>query len=79
MPYRALQERFEAVDEIITSTDEQLNTLYSTLRKLPDLQKGLNRIRYKQASLTCLLKHISVSSTWLSVYAARAGTPSEYI
>ncbi|KAJ7632480.1 muts domain V-domain-containing protein [Roridomyces roridus] len=46
----ALQERIDAVEEIITSSSEHLAKLRQLLRRLPDLAKGLSRIQYKQCT-----------------------------
>ncbi|KAJ3987104.1 DNA mismatch repair protein MSH3 [Lentinula detonsa] len=46
----ALQERVDAVEEIITSSSDKLVTLRQILRKLPDLARGLCRIRYGQCT-----------------------------
>ncbi|KAH7889258.1 muts domain V-domain-containing protein [Phlebopus sp. FC_14] len=43
---RALQERIDAVEEIVTSSSEKLVALRQVLKKLPDLAKGLCRIQY---------------------------------
>ncbi|KAG5728291.1 DNA mismatch repair protein MSH3 [Termitomyces sp. T112] len=47
---RMLNERAEAVEEILESPSEQLVTLRQILRKLPDLAKGLCRIQYGQCT-----------------------------
>ena len=41
-----LQERVDAVEEIISSTSEKLVSLRDVLKNLPDLAKGLCRIQY---------------------------------
>ncbi|KAF7304661.1 DNA mismatch repair protein [Mycena kentingensis (nom. inval.)] len=46
----ALQERIDAVEEIVSSSSETLFTLRQLLRKLPDLGRGLCRIQYKQCA-----------------------------
>ncbi|KAJ3779412.1 DNA mismatch repair protein MSH3 [Lentinula raphanica] len=46
----ALQERVNAVEEIITSSAEKLVTLRQILTKLPDLARGLCRIQYGQCT-----------------------------
>ncbi|KAH0827010.1 muts domain V-domain-containing protein [Lanmaoa asiatica] len=43
---RLLQERIDAIEEIITSPSEKLVALRQVLKKLPDLAKGLCRIQY---------------------------------
>ncbi|KAF9069829.1 DNA mismatch repair protein MSH3 [Rhodocollybia butyracea] len=45
---RVLQERVDAVEEIITSSSDKLVTLRQTLKNLPDLARGLCRIQYGQ-------------------------------
>ncbi|KAG7092381.1 hypothetical protein E1B28_008738 [Marasmius oreades] len=52
----ALQERTDAVEEILSSPSEKLLTLRQILTKLPDLAKGLSRIHYGQ----CTPKELSV-------------------
>ncbi|KAL4068083.1 muts domain V-domain-containing protein [Scleroderma citrinum] len=47
---RVLQERIDAIEEIISSTSEKLVALRQAMRKLPDLAKGLCRIQYGQCS-----------------------------
>ncbi|KAF5391272.1 hypothetical protein D9757_001964 [Collybiopsis confluens] len=44
----ALQERVDAVEEIINSSSEKLVTLRLVLKNLPDLARGLCRIQYGQ-------------------------------
>jgi DNA mismatch repair protein MSH3 len=44
--FSVLQDRVDAVEEIISSSSEKLVTLRQVLRKLPDLAKGLCRIQY---------------------------------
>ncbi|KAF5365702.1 hypothetical protein D9758_003271 [Tetrapyrgos nigripes] len=46
----ALQERTDAVEEIISSSAENLVALRQILRKLPDLARGLCRIQYYQCT-----------------------------
>ncbi|KAF8894689.1 muts domain V-domain-containing protein [Infundibulicybe gibba] len=46
----ALQDRTDAVEEILSSSSELLVTLRQLLRKLPDLAKGLCRIQYGQCT-----------------------------
>ncbi|KAJ7083832.1 DNA mismatch repair protein MSH3 [Mycena crocata] len=46
----ALEDRIEAVEEIMTSSSERLVTLRQLLKRLPDLAKGLCRIQYKQCT-----------------------------
>lgn len=41
-----LQERIDAVEEIISTSLQHLHTLRPILRGLPDLAKGLCRIQY---------------------------------
>ncbi len=48
-----LQDRIDAVEEILQSTSERLVKLREILRGLPDLAKGLCRIQYGQVSFTC--------------------------
>ena len=43
---RVLQDRVDAVEEIISSSSEKLVVLRQLLKKLPDLAKGLCRIQY---------------------------------
>ncbi|KAF8831364.1 hypothetical protein HHX47_DHR1000478 [Lentinula edodes] len=45
-----LQERVDAVEEIITSSSDKLVTLRQILKKLPDLARGLCRIQYGQCT-----------------------------
>jgi DNA mismatch repair protein MSH3 len=53
---RVLQERIDAVEEIISTSLQHLHTLRPILRGLPDLAKGLCRIQYgKVCDLFCLL------------------------
>ncbi|KAI6039948.1 muts domain V-domain-containing protein, partial [Pisolithus marmoratus] len=47
---RILQQRIDAIEEIISSTSERLVALRQAMRKLPDLAKGLCRIQYGQCS-----------------------------
>ncbi|KAG6831187.1 hypothetical protein H0H92_012327 [Tricholoma furcatifolium] len=47
---RVLQERVDAVEEILESSSGKLATLRELLRKLPDLAKGLCRIQYGQCT-----------------------------
>ncbi|KAF5386928.1 hypothetical protein D9615_001885 [Tricholomella constricta] len=47
---RVLQDRVDAVEEILESSSELLVTLRQILRKLPDLAKGLCRIQYGQCT-----------------------------
>ncbi|RXW20992.1 hypothetical protein EST38_g4863 [Candolleomyces aberdarensis] len=47
---RVLQERVDAVEEIIESGSDKLLTLRGTLKSLPDLAKGLSRIQYGQCT-----------------------------
>ncbi|KAK2460594.1 hypothetical protein APHAL10511_007064 [Amanita phalloides] len=47
---RVLQERAEAVEEILSSSSEQLHVLRNILKELPDLAKGLCRIQYGQCT-----------------------------
>ncbi|KAJ7063163.1 muts domain V-domain-containing protein [Mycena amicta] len=54
-----LQERIDAVEEIVTSSSPSLFTLRQILKKLPDLARGLCRIQYRQctpAELVLLLQ-----------------------
>ena len=53
MPRSVLQDRIDAVEEILHSTSERLVKLREILRRLPDLAKGLCRIQYGQVSSTC--------------------------
>ncbi|KAK0210572.1 muts domain V-domain-containing protein [Desarmillaria ectypa] len=46
----ALQERVDAVEEILTSSSEKLVSLRQVLKGLPDLAKGLCRIHYGQCT-----------------------------
>jgi DNA mismatch repair protein MSH3 len=41
-----LQDRVDAVEEIISSSSDKLVVLRQVLKKLPDLAKGLCRIQY---------------------------------
>ncbi|KAF8631445.1 hypothetical protein AX17_005122 [Amanita inopinata Kibby_2008] len=43
---RGLQERVEAVEEVLQSSSEKLHVLRDTLRGLPDLARGLCRVQY---------------------------------
>lgn len=43
-----LEERIDAVQEILESYDELLLTLRNLIKGLPDLAKGLSRIQYGQ-------------------------------
>lgn len=43
---RLLQERIDAIEEIIASPSEKLVALKQALKKLPDLARGLCRIQY---------------------------------
>lgn len=43
---RVLQERIDAVEEIISTSSQHVHTLRPVLRGLPDLAKGLCRIQY---------------------------------
>lgn len=43
---RLLQERIDAIEEIIISSSDKLVALRQALKKLPDLPKGLCRIQY---------------------------------
>ncbi|KAF8121921.1 muts domain V-domain-containing protein [Boletus edulis] len=47
---RMLQDRIDAIEEIITSSSEKLVSLRQVLKKLPDLAKGLCRIQYGKCS-----------------------------
>ncbi|KIJ68934.1 hypothetical protein HYDPIDRAFT_80554 [Hydnomerulius pinastri MD-312] len=47
---RALQDRIDAVEEVVTSSSEKLVALRQALKKLPDLAKGLCRIQYGKCS-----------------------------
>ncbi|KAF8959081.1 DNA mismatch repair protein MSH3 [Flammula alnicola] len=53
---RVLQDRVDAVQEILESSSETLLTLRGVLKGLPDLAKGLCRIQYGQ----CTPKELSV-------------------
>ncbi|KAF8162946.1 muts domain V-domain-containing protein [Crassisporium funariophilum] len=53
---RVLEDRVDAVEEILTSTSEVLLTLRTILKGLPDLSRGLCRIQYGQ----CTPQEISV-------------------
>ena len=44
--HRALQDRVDAVEEILSSSSDLLVTLRHILKNLPDLAKGLCRIQY---------------------------------
>ncbi len=46
MGSRVLQERIDAVEELISTPLQHLHTLRPVLRGLPDLAKGLCRIQY---------------------------------
>lgn len=48
--YRVLQDRIDAVQEILESDSERLVTLRNILRGLPDLARGLCRIQYGQVN-----------------------------
>lgn len=45
---RLLQDRLDAVTEIVEITSDRLLTLSGLLKNLPDLAKGLCRIQYGQ-------------------------------
>ncbi|KAK7014986.1 DNA mismatch repair protein MSH3 [Favolaschia claudopus] len=45
-----LELRTEAIDEILESSSDRLVSLRQTLKRLPDLAKGLCRIQYKQCT-----------------------------
>lgn len=47
---RVLQDRVDAVEEILASSSEKLVTLRQILRQLPDLARGLCRIQYGQCT-----------------------------
>ncbi|KAG8217898.1 muts domain V-domain-containing protein [Butyriboletus roseoflavus] len=47
---RLLQDRIDAIEEIVTSPSEKLVALRQVLKKLPDLAKGLCRIQYGKCS-----------------------------
>ena len=54
-----LQDRVDAVEEIVSSSSEKLLALGQVLKKLPDLAKGLCRIQYgkvRQQELSFLLR-----------------------
>ncbi|KAH9180266.1 DNA mismatch repair protein MSH3 [Lactarius sanguifluus] len=53
---KILQERIDAVEEIISTTSQHLHTLRPILRGLPDLAKGLCRIQYGK----CTPKELAV-------------------
>lgn len=46
MVYSVLQERIDAVEEILHDNTPKLVTLRDLLRRLPDLARGLCRIQY---------------------------------
>ena len=46
MEKRVLQERIDAVEELISTPLQYLHTLRPVLKGLPDLAKGLCRIQY---------------------------------
>ncbi|KAF9477374.1 hypothetical protein BDN70DRAFT_881277 [Pholiota conissans] len=69
---RLLQERVDAIQEILESSSEKLLTLRGLLRGLPDLAKGLCRIQYGQ----CTLKELSILLPAFNK-VARAFDPSE--
>lgn len=52
--HRALRERIDAIEEIISSTSERLVALRQAMKKLPDLAKGLCRIQYGQVGAQAL-------------------------
>ena len=47
-----LQERLDAVEEIINTQSHTLDRLRTLIRKLPDLVKGLCRIQYGKVDIT---------------------------
>ncbi|KAF9466351.1 DNA mismatch repair protein MSH3 [Collybia nuda] len=47
---RVLQDRVDAVEEILASSSDKLVTLRQILKRLPDLAKGLCRIHYGQCT-----------------------------
>ncbi|KAF9533444.1 DNA mismatch repair protein MSH3 [Crepidotus variabilis] len=53
---RVLQDRIDAVEEILESSSEKLITLRNIIKGLPDLAKGLCRIQYGQ----CTPKELAV-------------------
>ncbi|KAH9063827.1 DNA mismatch repair protein MSH3 [Lactarius deliciosus] len=53
---KILQERIDAVEEIISTTSQHLHTLRPILKGLPDLAKGLCRIQYGK----CTPKELAV-------------------
>lgn len=55
-----LEERVEAVEEILSSSSEKLVSLRQLLKGLPDLAKGLSRIQYGQARTNFCDQSISV-------------------
>ena len=52
--FRLLQDRIDAIDEIITSSSEKLVALRQAFKKLPDLAKGLCRIQYGKVRFPAL-------------------------
>ncbi|GLB35404.1 putative DNA-binding domain of DNA mismatch repair MUTS family protein [Lyophyllum shimeji] len=73
---RVLQERVEAVEEIIASPSEKLATLRGILKKLPDLAKGLCRIQYGQ----CTPQELAIllpAFHRIAVAFGAVGTPSD--
>ncbi len=53
----ALQQRIDAVEEILASSSEKLVSLRQLLKGLPDLAKGLCRIHYGQVMI-CRFSHV---------------------
>jgi DNA mismatch repair protein MSH3 len=65
-----LQERVDAVEEIIESGSEKLLTLRETLKGLPDLAKGLTRVQYGQVIPMplpdCVASNVHISLVYAS-------------
>ena len=66
-----LQDRVDAVEEILASSSEKLVTLRQILQRLPDLAKGLCRIQYGQV---CMPNEIPLDVLWMYTYKC---TPQE--
>ena len=52
--FRLLQDRIDAVEEIVSSPSDKLVALRQALKKLPDLAKGLCRIQYGKVTFLAL-------------------------
>lgn len=75
--HSVLQDRVDAVEEILLSASEKLVVLRQILRKLPDLPKGLCRIQYGKVRREVLFSSQVIHSTMFSctVYTPRTFCP----